>query len=54
MSARETAFKPSRALESVGERLARETKGPMSATKTKAGKKIPTVATIAPGTPSSK
>jgi hypothetical protein len=50
MSAKETAFTPSRKLEKIGELLKRGMIGPVRMTKTKAGRKMPTVATIAPGT----
>ena len=48
MRAIEATFTPSRNAPATGERRIRGTSGPLRATKTKAGRKIPTVATTAP------
>src|SRR5262249_57290244 len=47
----EAALIPSRAAPAVRDLRIRGTSGPLTATKKKAGRNIPTVATIAPGTP---
>jgi hypothetical protein len=52
ISARDATFTPSSRLERTRECLRRGMKGPVMATKTKAGKKISTVAASAPGAPS--
>src|SRR5215210_7075463 len=54
MSANETTFAPSSKPARIGDSLKRGMRGPVTATKTNAGKKMPTVANSAPGTPASK
>ena len=49
----EPAFTPSRKASATGELRIRGTSGPLRATMTKAGRKIPTVATTAPQKPPS-
>ena len=51
MSASEATFTPSRNAPATGERRSRGTSGPLSATNTNAGRKMPTVATRAPRSP---
>jgi hypothetical protein len=51
MSASEATFTPSRNALAVGEARRRGTSGPLSATKTKAGRKMPAVVTMAPAGP---
>jgi len=53
MSASDATLTPSSTAPAVGERRNLGTSGPLSATKTKAGRKIPTVATAAPAVPPS-
>ena len=51
ISASEAAFTPSRNAPAAGERRRRGTSGPLTATNTNAGRKMPSVATPAPGQP---
>src|ERR1700688_689949 len=51
INARETATTPSSAAAAIADRRRRVRNGPLNATKTKPGRKIPTVATIAPRHP---
>ena len=51
MSARDATLTPSSMPEKVGDRLRRPTYGAVTATKTKAGRKMPKVATAAPARP---
>jgi len=54
MSAREATFTPSRKAPAVGEARRRGMSGPLAATKMKAGRKIPAVASSAPVVPASR
>jgi len=53
MSASDAAFTPSSAAPAIRDLRSRGIIGPLIATKMNAGRKIPIVATIAPGTPAS-
>lgn len=54
ISASDPTMTPSRNAPAAGERRRRGTSGPLIATKKKDGRKIPAVATTAPGTPPSR
>ena len=51
INAKEATFTPSRNAPAMGERRMRGTSEPLAATKTKAGRKMPTVARAAPAGP---
>lgn len=53
INAMEAALTPSKKAPAVGDLRRRGMIGPLTATKKKAGRKIPSVATVAPGTPPS-
>ena len=54
MRARDATVTPSRKAPAAGERRIRGTSGPLAATKTNAGRKMPTVAAAAPAGPASR